>query len=96
LAVGLERFPPFVGQAEERARDLVHEFFLDIYVTCGFQLGHMRRQISPRQPGLVHQEHKVRAFNNVQDGQDHQPGRFVDQPVNFGDGLELCAARFSC
>jgi hypothetical protein len=36
-----------VGQTEECAGDLAHEFFLDVYVTCGFQLAHVRRQISP-------------------------------------------------
>jgi hypothetical protein len=53
-------------------------------------------QISPRKLGLVHKQKKVGALNDVQDGQDHQPRRLVDKPINVCDGLEICVKTFAC
>ena len=42
VAVGLECLPSFAGQAQERARDLFHEFLLDFDVAGGLQLAQVR------------------------------------------------------
>jgi hypothetical protein len=68
LNVFPESDPAFIGEAEHGAGLFVHKFFLDINVTCRFQLAHVRGQIAPRQPGLAHQEGKIPAFDHVEEG----------------------------
>ncbi len=72
-----------------------HKFFLDLNVARFFQLAHVRGEIAPRQPGLAHQEGKVPAFDHVQEGQDHEPGRLVDDAVDIRDGLQVSSASLS-
>src|SRR5215212_8116521 len=86
--------PPAVGgQLEGRVRLLSHEALLDRDEAALLELGEVAREVALGQPGGALEEEEVRVADRREDGQDRQPSRLVDEPVE--DELLLshrCAA----
>src|SRR4051794_7085150 len=69
------------GQLEPRVRLLAHEPLLDRQKAALLELGEVAREVALGQPGRALEEEEVGIAHRGEDGQDREPARLVDEPV---------------
>src|SRR3546814_20006595 len=72
----------------------ISEALVDRHQPGGLELGQVARQVALAEPAHGFEEAEFDQFRNAEHGQDRQPCRFVDQPVDGADRVAL--GRASC
>src|SRR3546814_19507991 len=73
------------GDGHAGQRPLAAEALVDRHQPGGLELGQVARQVALAEPAHGFEEAEFDQFRTAEHGQDRQPCRFVDQPVDGED-----------
>jgi len=83
LAIILKRLATFVCQTADSQGDFAAVGLFNLDIASLLELGKVGGQIAFGEFRLALQVEEIGVFHSIKDGDDHQPSRFVDQPVNI-------------
>jgi hypothetical protein len=66
----------------------VYETLFDLHESSFAELREMRREVAVGQPGDSLKKNEISACARGKRGEDHKPGRLVDEPVQLVDILK--------